>query len=115
MTADTYPWLDPDTVRAWVKVAQGSAKDVAVEACRVGAAAWVEDLRRDLFDTEDPPVFQATDRIKLAGLLACSRLLARADSPSGVVSFGDLGAGAVLGQDPDLKRLIGYTRAPKVG
>lgn len=117
----TYPWLPPSDVRAWVKVAESSPKAPLVELCRAGAADWIEGQRADLFVTtgegeEEVTTFEATGRIKMAGLLSVARLVARMDSPNGVVSFDELGsAGAILSRDPDVARLLGRRKRLAVG
>lgn len=114
-----YDWLPLDGVQAegetpaqvgvltWVKVDADSPKADIVERCRQAAAEYIEDERQDLFDTEVPPVFQATPRIVQAGLLATARLYDRVGTASGV-AFSELGgAGLILRHDPDIDRLLG--------
>jgi hypothetical protein len=115
-----YPWLPIARVLAWLRISDGDARQDAIEECRRGACCWIEDQRKDLWievpvEDSDPVetvlVFQATDRHVSAGLLATARLFARMDSPSGVVAFETLGAGSVLQNDPDVRRLIGRPKA----
>lgn len=116
----TYPWLPSTTVKAWLKVSEGNNEKAAlVEVCRKGAASWIEDQRPDLRVTagegeEAVTTFAATDRVVMAGLLATARLAQRIDSPNGVVSFEELGAGSILAKDPDIMRQLGRAR-PAVG
>lgn len=121
--AEVYPWLPSETVVAWLKVGAGNtAKLDLVEVCRKAAADWIEDQRPDLLvvtegegDDEDTTTFEATDRIVMAGLLATARILARSDSPNGVVAFAELGAGSILSTDPDVKRYLGRNKNMPVG
>ncbi|GEP40608.1 hypothetical protein NPS01_42710 [Nocardioides psychrotolerans] len=107
-----YPWLAPQTVLAWLKVDPANTQRVTlVEVCRMGAASWIEDQRKDLVVAG---VFVAKDRVVMAGLLATARLFARTDSPNGVVSFDELGTGSILSKDPDVMRQLGRSNF-KVG
>lgn len=111
-----YPWLPSVKVLAWVKVDNDSDKAANVEVCRQGTADWIEAQRRDLFITvDDVTTFEPTPRIVSAGLLAVARLVARIDSPNGVVSFEELGAGSILSTDPDVRRLLGINRNLAIG
>lgn len=104
-------------VLSWTKVQPGSKQAAVVERCRLAAAQYVEDVRKDLFDAAAPPVFQATDRVVLAGMLATARLYDRVGTASGV-AFSELGgAGLILRYDPDVDRLleIGPFAKPAVG
>lgn len=93
-------------VLSWLKVDADSPQARVVERCRLAAAQYVEDVRRDLFDDQAPPVFQPTDRVILAGMLATARLVDRVGTASGV-AFSELGgAGLILRYDPDVDRLL---------
>lgn len=115
---DTYGWLNPALVNKWLKAKSPEADKAAViEQCRLAAADWIEDQRRDLISTEvaDLGEFKATPRIVQAGLLSVSRLVARMDSPNGVVAFAELGAGSILARDPDVIRMLGRNRKVVLG
>lgn len=111
---EQHEWLSSADVFAWLKLdPETSDKAAQIELCRLGAADWVEDQRRDLFD--DDGIFVATPRIVSGALLSVARIVARIDSPNGVVSFDELGAGSILTRDPDVRRLLGLRRIPLVG
>lgn len=117
-----YPWLPLATVLAWLKVKPADTPKIAlVRIARDGAADWVEDQRPDLLVAVDPLadpivyVFTATDRVIMGALLATARLVARIDSPNGVVAFAELGAGSILSRDPDVMRQIGSNHKPGLG
>lgn len=105
---ETFPWLPPETVKAWLKVKPGSPGEATVETCRAAAADWCEDQRPDLRDTEG--VFQATPRLVQAGVLATARLHERAGSAAGLVSFGEFGPASILRSDPDVQKMLGRPR-----
>ena len=98
---------------AWLKILTATPdKQNVAETCRLAAADWVESQRPDLIDWTVPlvPVFVASPRIVMAGILATARLFARVDSPNGVVAFDELGAGSILSKDPDVARYLGRTK-----
>lgn len=111
MAAEDYPWLPQETARVACKVTAGNTDALArVEVARMAAADWCQDQRRDLFATvEEEEVFQATPRVVQAGALATARLYVRADSATGVVSFGEYAA-SILRRDPDVKAMLGKRR-----
>lgn len=111
---DPFPWLPIATVLAWLKVDleqedEGSTREQVIDDCRKAACNYIEDQRPDLLevDTEaETTTFVASNRIKLAGLILAARLVARQDSPNGIVAFEELGSGSLVKNDPDLRRLI---------
>jgi hypothetical protein len=113
---DPFPWLPLAAAMAWLKIADGDPRTAVIDDCRKAACDWIEDQRKDLYvvtldeDDEEVVTFAATWRQRQAGKLATARLVARADSPNGVVAFQELGAGSLLAQDPDVRRLVGRPR-----
>lgn len=116
---DTYAWLDSPLVADWLKIslADDDPRTEVLEQCRLAAAEWVEAQRPDLVSTEvaDAGEFTPTPRIVQGALLAVARLYARKDSPNGVVSFEELGAGSLLKNDPDVRRMIGLNKSAAMG
>lgn len=109
-----YPWLPSALVLAWLKVklVENDPRADLIEQCRQATADWIQDQRKDLFvtvgDGDDAvTTYTPTPRIIQAGLLGAGRLFFRMDSPAGVVSFDELGAGSLLSNDPDMKRMLG--------
>lgn len=122
---ELFPWLPSERVLRWLQLDAGDTELAAVaEDCRLAAASWCEDQRRDLVvDTLDGAgvlvahTFDAGERHVQAGLLATARLYARRSSPAGLASFAELGGVEVLRFDPDVARLMGTGRyaPPAVG
>lgn len=107
-----YEWLDPGLVAEYVRQDTGTPTRPAVlEAARTAAAQWCQDQRPDLLSPEDG--FTPTPRVIQAGLLLAARLVARGDSPTGVVGFAELGA-TIIRRDPDITQMIGRP-APRLG
>jgi hypothetical protein len=109
--ADPAPWLPlPSDLAA---LAEPQATDA--QRARLAAAAYVERVRKDLFD--EAGVYTPNQDVVQAGLLLTSRLYARRSTPQGLASFGEFGPGTILRGDPDVDRLLGLGRhaPPKVG
>lgn len=103
-------WAADQDVLSWLKLSStaSSEKLQAVEACLEAAAEWISEQRPDLMDPNGS--FQPTARMFMALKLVVARLYARMDSPNGVVSFNELGAGSILSNDPDVARLLGRAK-----
>jgi hypothetical protein len=113
-----YPWLPIADVLGWLQIDAGHKHAGIAEWCRRAAASYVEDVRSDLVElVDDVPTFDASDRVKQAGLILAARLFARRSSPAGLAAFAELGAADVVRVDPDVPRLLGLGRhaRPQVG
>ena len=122
--AEPFAWLPSARVQRWLQVDPADDVAAVVEDCRVSAASWCEDQRRDLvvvtYDVDCvvlAETFTPTERVVQAAVLATSRLYARRSSPAGLASYGEFGAAEVLRLDPDVSRLLGVGRyaRPAVG
>lgn len=126
---ELHTWLPTDDLLAWLQLpeaADAASVPATVRLVREAAAHYVERQRPDLIVpavVDDaglvvtPAYLDATDDVRMAGLLAAARLYARRSSPAGLASYGELGAEAVLRLDPDVARLLGTGRhaRPRVG
>ena len=102
------PWpITTADVVAQLGVTPSSATDQAwVERATGAAVRWVE---------RHVPALELEDADRQAGaVLLAARLYARRNSPGGVVALGDMGAGYISRQDPDVSALLGLAR-PRVG
>lgn len=98
---------------AWLPLPVDTPPSPGAHAARVAAAAYVRRVRPSLFrnaeGTTTPDPVEHADVVYGAQLLA-ARLWARRGSPTGLASFGEFGAAAVVRLDPDLERLLSTGR-----
>lgn len=100
------PDTDPVELASTVTVAEDAAQlalDLTYTATAPGEVLTVSRLEIRTTPAVPP-------RILSAAQLAVARLYARRDSPNGVVAFQELGAGALLARDPDIRRLLGRSK-----
>ncbi len=107
---DPYPWLPLDVVIEWIG-SQAAANSPAIDRARLGAAAYVEANRRDLFP-RGAVTTEAPSDVVMAGCLAAARLYARKGSPAGLAAYAEF-ATAVLSRDADVERMLGIGRYAK--
>lgn len=81
------------------------------------AVSYVQDNRPDRFDTSDPPVFVATDRIHKGTVRYAGRMYSRSVNQPGVEAVSELGTPPTYALDADIAQLIGVMRyrRPAVG
>jgi hypothetical protein len=102
------PWLTSDDYKAWARISD-TTDDAAIDEA-VSAAAESVQLRAPAAFTVDPdtgvadPVPRA---VKQAGLLLANRLMARRNSPDGVVGVSDMGTATILSYDADISAMLG--------
>lgn len=120
--AETPPhaWLPPERVLAWLQLEADAQLSPVAESCRLAAADYLEQQRRDLWtpavvDAETlevltPATFTPSEAVVQAGVLVAARIYARRSSPAGLASYGELGPAEVLRLDPDVARLAGLGR-----
>jgi len=107
--------LDVDAYKAWARIdatdtaddtAIGEAADAAQATIQLRApAGWLKD------DTVTPPTVSwnpngAEPMLTQAGLLLTNRLMARRNSPDGVVGVSDMGTATILSYDADINQLV---------
>ena len=84
---------------------------VALEEACTGARGFVEDRRRDLFETiGEVASFMPGPSVRYGAALLAHRLYARRTSPLGVLGFTEDGYSGILREDPDIARLLGIGR-----
>ena len=101
-------WLTPGMVTAHGgQTTPGGGDYAALELDCDAVAGWVEDRRRDLpwDDYTSPEDVPAT--IRLGAAMLAWKYFQRRLTPTGVVGLPDLGIANVLGEDPDINRLLG--------
>jgi hypothetical protein len=104
-------WLTTDQYKAWARITD-TTDDAAIDQAVTAVMAAVAGRCPRLFITvnplieppPDPP--PPPDDVMEASLLWVNRLLARRNSPDGVVGVSDLGTAQILPQDTDIKRLL---------
>lgn len=117
---DPYPWLPAEDVVAWLKLKPAdngyAARAANAEIARLGVADWIEDKRPDLLvttteDDEEVTTFEAEDKVKLAGLIACARIYTLIDQGG----YDTLGIRKTLDGDPTVTSFLGHNRNLPVG
>jgi hypothetical protein len=101
-------WPDLARYKAWARVPDEIDDARITEALAAATAAVKERTTRIPVDAGDvcpPEVAQAV-------LLWTNRLVARANSPTGVVGTDDMGQALIPGRDPDIRRLISPWASP---
>lgn len=102
-------WPNADDYRAWARIPD-AVDDAAIEdalaAVTVGVLARCPSLAAP--EHPDLPVDPATcpADVAYAVLLWTNRLLARRNSPDGVVGVADLGVANVARMDADIQRML---------
>lgn len=113
-------WLDPDDVRAWLKLATG-LDDALVAACCSAVEPQVQRARPDqwvVVITADDAVRTYTPDAEVyqAAVMLAGRVYRRRNSPGGIELFADSVA-YVARYDPDIQRALrqGAWAWPAVG
>lgn len=106
---DFPPWLTVDDYKAFARITD-STDDAAISG-NVAAAMSVLELRAPyafVFEPDtDPPVpVPVPDDVHQAGLLLVNRLMARRNSPDGVVGVSDMGTARIASYDADINMLV---------
>lgn len=94
-------WPDIPDYRNWARVPDGVDDDAIADAL-----AAVQDAIRMRCPCLFGPTPFVPDSAYQAALLWTSRLLARRNSPEGVVGVGDMGVATIAGYDRDVQRLL---------
>ena len=95
-------WLTLDDYKAWARIAD-TMDDVAIQQAIDAVDGKFRLILRPVIWSE-PAV--SADVVE-AGLLYVNRLLARRNSPDGVVGVSDLGTATIQPYDSDIRRLLG--------
>jgi hypothetical protein len=82
--------------------------DAIVESSLAAVIAAVKARCPSLVEVEDPDV---PDDVRHACLLWCNRLVARRNSPEGIVGSAEFGVANVGRYDPDVERLLSPWKA----
>jgi hypothetical protein len=98
-------WITLDDYKAWARVTD-TLDDVAIQQAIDAVGSKFELILRPVIWSDPAPVEVPPDVIE-AGLLYVNRLLARRNSPDGVVGVSDLGTATIQPYDSDIKRLLG--------
>jgi len=101
-------WPDLDRYKAWARIGDTLDDARIVESLDAATAAVRARATRIPVDAGDvcPP------EVAEAVLLWTNRLVARANSPTGVVGTDDMGQALIPGRDPDIRRLISPWSSP---
>jgi hypothetical protein len=95
-------WPDLARYKAWARVpddVDDARITESLEAATAAVKARATRIPVDAGDVCPPDVAEAV-------LLWTNRLVARANSPTGVVGTDDMGQALIPGKDPDIRRLI---------
>lgn len=123
MTGPVPAWLQPEDVRAWLRVpATDHADDDLIIGCALAVEPQVQRARPDRYAPVDPPTDPPTRtyvpdaEVYQAAVMLAARLFRRRNSPGGVETFADSIA-YVARYDPDIQRAlrIGAYTWPGVG
>jgi len=93
-----------DDYKAWARITD-AVDDVAIQQAMDAVSNHFDLILRPVI-WSDPPQPPPADVIQ-AGFLYVNRLLARRNSPDGVVGVSDLGTATIQPYDSDIKRLLG--------
>jgi Phage gp6-like head-tail connector protein len=108
-------WLDPQSVKAWLRVTD-PADDPLIEACCAAVEPFVQRARPDQYDTAEPPLFVPDGEVYQAAVMLAARTYRRRNSPGGIESIADA-VTYVARYDPEIERALraGSWRMPGVG
>jgi hypothetical protein len=98
-------WPDADAYRAWARIPDAvddAAIGYALAAVRAAVVARCPVLVGDTW----PDQTQCPEDVAQAVLLWTNRVLARRNSPDGVVGVADLGIANVARMDVDIQRML---------
>jgi len=103
-------WLTLEDYKAWARIdATDTTDDVAI-AQAVAASMEALEIRAPVAFPVDPetgdPLAPVPSSLEQAGLLLTNRLMARRNSPDGIVGVSDMGTARVLSYDADIQTLI---------
>jgi hypothetical protein len=101
----TVAWLTLDDYKAWARITDTLDDDAIQHSIDAVNGKFQLILRPEVW-SEPGPASVAPDVVE-AGLLYVNRLLARRNSPDGVVGVSDLGTATIQPFDADIKRLLG--------
>lgn len=112
MTTVLTGWPDMAAYKAWARIGtDDTVDDVAIGAALAAVGLYVTEQAALLDDGGDDPVTIPADLYQ-ACLLLTNRLLARRNSPEGVVGSNDGTVVSIGRSDPDAARLIApYAKA----
>jgi hypothetical protein len=98
-------WLTPGEYKAWARIDPGDTADDAAITDAVNASMeGIEGWAVKAFTDDPAAVLPFT--VYEAGLLLTNRLMARRNSPDGVVGVSDMGTATILANDADINRML---------
>ena len=113
----TGPWPTVASYKAWARIPADDVEDDPTIAVSLGAAtdAVVSRCPRVLLPAPEGPAPDCPAELYEAVMLWTNRLLARRNSPTGVVGVDDTGSAMVPGKDADIARMLSPWREPVLG
>jgi hypothetical protein len=98
------PWLTVDGYKAWARIdTLDTADDVAIQEASDAAAQAIELRAPKGFTVDgDGLPLHVPPMLIEAGRLLTNRLMARRNSPDGIVGVSDMGTATVLSYDTDI-------------
>jgi hypothetical protein len=103
-------WLTVDAYKAYARIDPTDTTDDAAISEAVAASMEALELRAPrafATDEDGDPILPAVpDGLHQAGLLLANRLMARRNSPDGIVGVMDTGTARVMSYDADITSLV---------
>lgn len=103
-------WLTADEYKAWARIDVADTTDDAAIGEAVNSSMETIALRAPAAFALDPdtgaPLGPVPAAVHEAGLLLANRLMARRNSPDGIVGVSDMGTARVMSYDADIAQLI---------
>jgi len=102
-------WLTLEDYKTWARIDSADTTDDAAISGAVAASMEALEIRAPLaFVTDDTgaPIVGDSPSLTQAGLLLSNRLMARRNSPDGIVGVSDMGTAQVLSYDADITALV---------
>ena len=103
-------WLTLEDYKTWARIDATDTTDDEAISRAVAAAMEALEIRAPIAFPIDPetgePLAPVPAGVEEAGLLLTNRLMARRNSPDGIVGVSDMGTARVLSYDADITALV---------
>jgi len=103
-------WLTLEDYKGWARIDAADTTDDVAIADAVAATMETLELRAPVAFPVDAvtgePLAPVPSSVFQAGLLLANRLMARRNSPDGIVGVSDMGTARVLSYDADIQTLV---------